>query len=192
MKNLLFVNACVNRGTSRTYRLARELVALLEGSDDFDTREVTLEEEGLQPLTSVTLNRRAALAADGVFSDPVFRHARQAREADVIVMAAPYWDMGFPALLKVYIEAVSIPGIVYRYGEKGPTGLCRATKLYYVTTRGGFIDDARDLGFATVTELGKLYGIKEVKCISLNGLDIPADNLESVIRGVIAGLPARL
>jgi FMN-dependent NADH-azoreductase len=189
MKKLLFVNACVNRGTSRTYRIGKELISLLKKNDNFEVTELILEDEKMQALTSETLNRRFELSGGKDFSNEVFRYSKQFKEADCIVIAAPYWDLGFPAILKIYIEAVSIPGIVYRYGENGPTGLCKATKIYYVTTRGGHIGDDKDLGYATMVELGKLYGIKDVKCISMNGLDIPVDDIETVIKKVIEDLP---
>jgi FMN-dependent NADH-azoreductase len=189
MKKLLFVNACVNRGISRTYRIGKELVSLLEKNDDFEVIELVLEEEKIQALTSETLNRRFELSGGKDFSNEIFRYAKQFKDADCIVIAAPYWDLGFPAMLKIYIETVSIPGIVYRYSENGPTGLCKAKKIYYVTTRGGHIDDEKDLGYTTIVELGKLYGIKEVKCISMNGLDIPADDIEIAIKKVTESLP---
>ncbi|MDR1406688.1 MAG: NAD(P)H-dependent oxidoreductase [Tannerella sp.] len=192
MKKLLFVNACVNRGTSRTCRIAGELVSLLEKREDCEVSELILEEEKMQALTSETLNRRSALSAGKDFSGEMFRYARQFREADCVVIAAPYWDLGFPAMLKIYIESVSIPGIVYRYGECGPAGLCRAEKIYYVTTRGGHVDDEKDLGYVTMAELGKLFGIGDVRCISLNGLDIPADDIDSIVKKVIDSLPDRL
>ncbi|MDR1456144.1 MAG: NAD(P)H-dependent oxidoreductase [Tannerella sp.] len=193
MKKLLFVNACVNRGRSRTCRIGRGLVALLGKKDDYDVSELVLEEENLQALTSETLNGRFELAAKKDFSGEIFRYARRFREADCIVIAAPYWDLGFPAMLKIYIETVSIPGLMYRYGDDDrSTGLCRAEKLYYVTTRGGHIGDERDLGYATMLELGKLYGIGEVKCISVNGLDIPVNDVETAVQKAIDRLPDRL
>jgi FMN-dependent NADH-azoreductase len=192
MKKLLFVNACVNGNTSRTYRIGKELIALLKKNDDYEVSELVLEDEKIQALTSATLNRRFELSVGKDFSNEIFRYSKQLKEADCIVIAAPYWDLGFPAMLKIYIEAVSIPGIVYRYGESGPTGLCKAEKIYYVTTRGGHIGDEQDLGYATIVELAKLYGVKDVKCISMNGLDIPVDDIESVIKKVIENLPNHL
>jgi FMN-dependent NADH-azoreductase len=192
MKKLLFINACVNRNTSRTYRIGKELISLLKKSDDYEVNELILENEKIQALTSETLNRRFELSGGKDFSNEIFRYSKQLKEADCIVIAAPYWDLGFPSMLKIYIEAVSIPGIVYRYGENGPTGLCKAEKIYYVTTRGGHIADEKDLGYATIVELGKLYGIRDVKCISMNGLDIPVDDIETVIKKVIENLPNHL
>ena len=55
------------------------------------------------------------------------------------MIAAPFWDLSFPASLRQYLEQVNVPGITFRYTEEGiPVSLCRARRLYYVTTAGGY------------------------------------------------------
>lgn len=50
-------------------------------------------------------------------------------------------DLSFPARLKIYLENIYVTGIVSKYDENGrPRGLCRAERLYYVTTAGGPFD----------------------------------------------------
>ena len=79
--------------------------------------------------------------------------------------------MGFPALLKIYLETVTVSGITFCYAEGRPRGLCNARKLYYITTAGGPI--LKDFGFPYVQTLAKtLYGIGETICISAENLDI--------------------
>ena len=71
----------------------------------------------------------------------MFRYARQFAAADRIAIAAPLWDLSFPAQLKVYLENIYVTGIVTKYSEAGePVGLCRASEFYYVTTSGGPFD----------------------------------------------------
>ncbi|MDR1554333.1 MAG: NAD(P)H-dependent oxidoreductase [Prevotellaceae bacterium] len=193
MKKLLFVNACVNREISRTYNISKELISLLKEYDDFDVSELILEEEKIQALTSETLNKRFELSVKKDFSNEIFKYANQFKEADCVVIATPYWDFGFPAILKIYIEAISIPGILYKYEESGcPSGLCKAEKIYYVTTRGGYIDDEKDLGYITVAKLGKLYGINEIQCIGVNGFDIQENNVAFIVKKAIDNLPNQL
>jgi FMN-dependent NADH-azoreductase len=193
MKKLLFLNACVNMETSRTYRLGSAFISLLQQSGNFETTELVLEKEYAPALTSETLNKRLALLDKKDFADPMFRYAHQFSEAEYIVIAAPYWDFGFPAILKTYIEAVNVPGIAYRYGAGGrPEGMCKAEKIYYITTRGGFVTDEKDLGFSTIVDMGLYYGLTDVKCISLNALDIPTTDVEAVITKAIEDLPTRM
>lgn len=71
----------------------------------------------------------------------MFDYAHQFADADDIIIAAPYWDLGFPAQLKTYIENIYVPGIVSAYNDHGQScGLCRARSLTYITTAGGAYD----------------------------------------------------
>ena len=59
----------------------------------------------------------------------MFDLARQFARAEIIVMAAPYWDLSFQAALKQYLEQVNVVGITFRYSEEGqPVPLCRARR----------------------------------------------------------------
>ena len=105
---LLFVNGCISqRGEeSRTLALAR---AFLETWKDLhpEAEVETVEPEALlalKPFAPEMLNDRDALAGIRCFDAPVFDLARQFRAADRIVVAAPFWDLTFPAALRTYIE----------------------------------------------------------------------------------------
>ena len=47
-------------------------------------------------------------------------------DADDIIIAAPYWDLGFPAQLKTYIENIYVTGIVSAYNDHGSRAACAA------------------------------------------------------------------
>ena len=189
MPELLFLNACIDRERSRTLRIARAAVSVLEGRG-LHTTELILEEEDVRPMNTATLRKRNDLLRQGRFDDPLFSHARTFRDADRVVIAAPFWDFGFPSVLKTYLESVSCPGITYRYTPEGDLiGLCKARRMTYITTRGGFVDDNSDLGFATVKALGHYFGIPEVDCISANAMDIPTTDVETVLEEVVGRLP---
>ena len=168
----LFINACI-RPESRTLKLAKELLSKLEKETGAPAEVLNLEDKNLRPLSNADIAKRDKAAATGDFSDPFFRHAKQFAEADIIVMAAPYWDLSFPALVKLYFEAITVCGIVFRYTPEGyPQGLCKAKKFYYVTTSGGYIGEF-DFGFQYARAVAtKLYGIPEAECIKKEGLDI--------------------
>ena len=104
---VLYVNACV-REESRTERLAKTLLKRLGGASE----AVKLSEEDLRPLSEEILNRRTELIERHDYSDPMFRLARQFQQADEIVIAAPYWDLSFPAILKLYLENIYVTGLV--------------------------------------------------------------------------------
>ena len=189
MPKLLFLNACIDRERSRTLRIARAAVSVLEDRG-YETEEIVLEDEYVLPMTTEILGKRNTLLKEGRYDNPMFSNARTFKDADRIIIAAPFWDFGFPSVLKTYLESVSCPGITYRYTPEGElVGLCRAERITYITTRGGFVSDEKDLGFATIGELGNYFGIPEVDCISANAMDIPTTDVDATINRVIEELP---
>ena len=113
-KSILYVNACV-RKESRTQRLAEKLLSIL----DKPFEEIRLEEISFPISSEEYLNTRDQLISKGDLQNPLFDPARQFSEAEMIVIAAPYWDLSFPAMLKQYLEQISIVGITFRYTEEG-------------------------------------------------------------------------
>lgn len=173
---ILFVNACV-RKESRTRELAQLVLDKLGGN----VTEVNLEKEDLQPLTLKSLNYRSALQSDNDFADPMMKYAWQFRNADVIVMAAPYWDLSFPASLKTYIEHINVVGVTFAYKDDEPYGMCKGKKLIYVTTAGGEIY-SDELGYGYIKMLcEKFYGIEETVYIKAEKLDLWGADVEGIM-----------
>ena len=173
----LYINCCA-REESRTNRLARAVLQKLGG----DFTELKLYEANLKPLDRDTMNKRTALIERGDYSDPMFDYAKQFTSADTIVIAAPYWDLSFPATLKIYIENIYVTGIVSAYDESGmPVGLCKAKELYYVTTAGGPYDPAYSYGY--VESLAKsFFGIPVTHLVKAEMLDIVGNDAEEILR----------
>ena len=69
MPELLFLNACIDRERSRTLRIARAAVSVLEGRG-LHTTELILEEEDVRPMNTATLRKRNDLLRQGRFDDP--------------------------------------------------------------------------------------------------------------------------
>lgn len=181
---ILFINCCV-RSDSRTKRLADAFLGLLEG----DIEELRLEDV-LFPLTDEKyLAKRDSLIAEERFDDPLFSLARQFAAADRIVIAAPYWDLSFPATLKQYIEHINVLGVTFLYTPQGtPKGLCKADDLYYITTAGGAFCP-EEFGYGYIKTLAEsFYGIKNTRMISAVGLDIYGNDPEKIIEEAIQDL----
>lgn len=172
MKNVLYVDCCIRGSESRTARLADAFLAALPA--DYTVTHLNLMQEGLQPLTGDFFQGRQELLTAGDRTHPRFRYAYQIAEADLIVMAAPFWDMSFPSLLKIYIENTAVDGITFRGTEKGLEGMCKASHLVFLTTRGGFYADTPELEQATpyLRAIQKFYGIPEFACIAADGVDV--------------------
>ena len=102
--------------------------------------------------------------------------------ADVIVVGAPYWDLTFPAALKVYLEWACTLGITFGYTQAGEQrGLCRAERLIYITTAGGPLED-RNFGYEYVRGVAGMLGIINTHCVAAQGLDIRGNDPEAILR----------
>ena len=174
MKNkILFINACV-RPNSRTAELSQYLLDRLDG----EITEINLSKEGLLPLCNNGIEKRTLHEISG----EEFEYARQFSKADVIVIGAPFWDLSFPSVLKIYFENVTVSGITFEYSKEGrPASKCNAKKLYYITTSGGYIGN-NNFGFDYVKALAEnFFGINDVSFYSAEGLDILGADVQGIM-----------
>lgn len=169
---VLYVDCCIRKEESRTAQLADAFLRTLKRRyAKFTLQTVVLQDECISPLNLRMLRHREALAAADQWHDPVFRYARDFAEADLIVIAAPYWDLSFPALLKAYLEQVCVSGITFTYEETGSVGLCKAIALVYLTAAGGMINQ-NPFARGYLEALCGLWDIPEIYDVTAEGLDL--------------------
>ena len=176
-KTVLFINACV-RKDSRTRKLVEKLLMKLNQPYE----EVCLNKIDFPKTDEDFLNRRDQLITAGETDNAMFSLARQFADAETIVIAAPYWDLSFPASLKQYFEQINVTGITFCYTEEGfPQGLCRADRLFYVTTAGGcYVPE--EFGFGYIKALAQnFYGIQDIRLIKASGLDIDGADVNDIM-----------
>ena len=194
MKNILYVNACVKRDVdSRTNLLAQAYLKKTLEKEECRLSTLDLEETIMQPLTGKSLAEREKAIADNDFSGALFDLARNFAAADEVVIAAPYWDMSFPASLKLYIEQICVNKLTFCYSEKGiPCGLTNIKKVVYLTTSGGYIGN-NNFGFDYIKTLfSKLFGVGDIAFFSAEGLDIYGNDPESILSEAIAKMLCNL
>ena len=176
MEKILFINACI-RPNSRTLELSKHVLSKLQG----DIEEIKLFNLNLLPLNKTSLKARETACANKDYSSGEFLLAKQFAESDVIVIGAPYWDLAFPAVVKIYFERITVSGLTFEYGKNGiPQSLCRCKKLIYVTTSGGPI--IHNFGYEYVATLAKeFFGVKEVEFVKAEGLDVYGADVEKIM-----------
>lgn len=191
---LLIVDCCISqRGeSSRTRRMLRAYVeAFCRRHPDTETETVTPEELlSLKPFDPQMLDERDALMSVKAWDAPVYDLARQFRAADAIVVAAPFWDLSFPAALRTYIEYISANGLTYHYEADGCHGDCQARRLVYLTT-GGDVEREDSVGVVYWRQLCAMFGIETFDYVFGGGLDLDPEKTESLVESACA-LAARL
>ena len=162
MPTLLFINACVRGEDSRTLALAQQLLECIREANSLDMtfqiEEIRLSTEHMLPLNYERLKRREELLAAGQINDTMFDYANAVANADMLVIAAPYWDMSFPAVLKIF----------------------------YVTTSGAYIGDC-NFGFDYADALCRLYGVENTHFVCAEGLDIEDADAAAILEKACSG-----
>ena len=182
MKQVLWINSCMRgAGQSRTLELCRTFLEELRvRRPGLKVAERDLTRAELPVMTAELSRRREELAAEGR-EDPLLLPAREMARADLVVVGAPYWDLGFPAALKVYLEWASTLGLTFAYTPQGEqVGLSRARHLVYITTGGGPMAGA-NLGFEYVKAWGAMMGISSAHRVMAENLDVMGAPVEDIL-----------
>ena len=182
---LLFVDCCISqRGAeSRTRALARAfLEAFRAAHPDWEVETVDVAALNLTPFTAEELDERDALAGVEAWDAPVFAQALRFRGADAVAVAAPYWDLSYPAALRTYMEYISANGLCYHYEADGCHGDCRGQWLVYLTSGGDFKHED-SVGVLHWRQLAAMFGIPRFDYVFAGGLDIDPAKVPELVEG---------
>ena len=188
MTRALYVDCCIRGEQSRTKKLAEAFLAVYGAREDVSLTRLTLTDEPLIPFTNGFFWQREQLLERGELDHPRFRYAHQFQQADRVIIAAPFWDLSFPALLKVYIENLCVQGITFDCDEKnGCYGVCRAEKMLFLTTRGGAMEGRpNENGTKYLSDMAQFFGIPSFEAIAADALDMGLEPVETILNRAIA------
>lgn len=179
MQNILFINGCIREHNSRTLKIANTYIENLKNQKDFHLIERNLSNEDINFLSNKSFDLKT-----GEISSAKDFFAKEFADADEILLAAPFWEFLFPAIVSCYFEMVSIPGITFQYTEKGSVGLCNAKSLTYIYTSGDYLSQEDRICENYISRLSKLYGIPKFLTISAEGLDIETNCADTIVRDI--------
>lgn len=182
MVKVLYIDCCIRREESRTRLLAETFLAALQKNEEYQVERLCLMDEPLAPLNEGFFTDREHLLAENKRDHPRFRYAHQFSQAERVIVAAPFWDLGFPALLKLYIENICVDGITFGADERGVFGLCKAKRLLFLTTRGGdFSNSPLEMGARYLEALCEFWGIPRFDVVSADGLDLGLEPVKTIL-----------
>lgn len=167
MKKLVYIDACIRDEDSRTKKIATPLIDELRKKYDITT--FVINDLKLDVVQKKLIKKRLK----GDIPDYVIKWAEAIRDADRVVISAPFWDMSIPSSLKVFIELCSIFNVTFKSDNKTCFGNCKSQKLLYITTRGMNIctRDKLDQGTSYLEALSYLWGLGKVIVVSSQNMD---------------------
>lgn len=113
---------------------------------------------------------------------PILKYAYQFADADKYIIAAPMWNLSIPAILKAYIDYISVTGITFKYTEKGPVGLLKNKKAVHIVSRGGeYNNTPYEMGDRYLRTILGFFGIQEVETIAVENVDVMGVDLQEKI-----------
>ena len=183
MKKLLYIDACIRDEQSRTKRIATPIVEALK--QKYEVQTLVINDLDLSIVKKELVTKRT----NGDIEPQVMSWAESVRDADRIVIAAPFWDMSIPAALKNFFELCSIFDVTFKSNDKTCYGNCKAEKMLYITTRGMDIDtgDVLEQGSSYLKALSWLWGIGPLEVVSAQNMDYLSETeIEERIRKAIS------
>jgi len=173
-------------GVSRTYSISdRFIEAYKEAHLGDEIITLDLYKEGINFLPQGDLNELHRPKLGEGQDHPILKYAFQFLEADKYVIAEPMWNLSIPAILKAYIDYVTVNGITFKYTAEGPVGLCEGKKAVNITSRGGAYlagpGAGYEMGDRYLRTLFNFLGIRDFTTIAAENMDVIGADIEGII-----------
>ena len=187
MTTLLRIDASMRHDGSTTRMLADKAVARL-GADKVIHRDLThalpqIDETWIGANFTDPAERTPAQKAALALSDTLIE---EIRAADTLVIAAPVYNFGVPAALKLWIDLIARARETFRYTEYGPQGLLTGKRAIIVTASGG-TEIGSEIDFATpyLRHVMGFIGIEDVTVIGAGRQMADADAaMDQALKGI--------
>ncbi len=191
MNKVLYIKANIkNEGESRTFKVSDSFVEEYKKNNPEDEIIVLdLYKENIDFLRPDDLGKIFGTKDEESKNNPILKYAYQFAEADKYIIAAPMWNLSIPAILKAYIDYVSVTGITFKYTAEGPVGLLKNKKAVHIVSRGGEYKNAPyEMGDRYLRTILGFFGITDIETIAIENVDIiGADVQGKVEEGIRKG-----
>lgn len=182
------------KGTEQSYslRLGQDFIAAYHTAHpDAVVSELDLYEDNIPLIDADVMTGWGKLAAQSELSHHEASKVQRLGELvdqfldhDLIVIAAPMWNFGYPPMVKAYIDAVSVAGKTFAYTDKGPVGLVKDKQAVILEARGGvYIDTPASAVVHSQTHLSAVLGflgITDVQTVLSEGMAANPSEAEEI------------
>ncbi|ABP67092.1 NAD(P)H dehydrogenase (quinone) [Caldicellulosiruptor saccharolyticus DSM 8903] len=191
MAKLLYIKANPKSDqSSRTFIISEHFIKVYKEFHPND-QIITLDlyKEGIHFLSQEDINDIFAPKTEASKHHPILKYAYQFLEADKYVFAAPMWNLGIPAILKAYIDYITVSGITFKYTEQGAVGLLRGKKAVHIMATGGEYKTPPFSDFEMANRYLKtilgFMGVEDFQTITAQRLDIVGEDVEKIISNAL-------
>lgn len=184
MSKVLYIKANVKpEGESRTFKVSDYFIEEYKKKNPKD-EIITLDlyKENIDFLKGEDLGKLFGPKDENSKKDPLLKYVYQFKDADKYVIAAPMWNLSIPAILKAYIDYVSVSGVTFKYTQDGPVGLLKDKKAIHITARGGeYLDSPYEMGDRYLKTILGFFGIEDTKTIAIENLDVLGADVNKLV-----------
>lgn len=182
---------------SRTFKVSDQFVEdYKELHPEDEVVVLDLYKEDIRFLNMADLQSTFGPKTEESKNHPILKYAYQFLNADKIIVSAPFWNLGLPAIVKAYLDYICITGITFKYTEHGPVGMCTDKKAIHFVARGGHYIEGPATGF----EMGDRYlrvlfgflGITDFNTVAIEGVDVVGADVNEIIEDSIANAKSLL
>ncbi|GFP74545.1 FMN-dependent NADH-azoreductase [Clostridium fungisolvens] len=191
MSKVLYIKAnCKPDEASRTFKISDSFIEKYKEINPKD-EIITLDlyKEDINFLSAEDLGSVFGPKNEESKKHPVLKYAYQFAEADKYVIAEPLWNLSIPAILKAYIDYVSVTGITFRYTEQGPVGMLQGKKAINIVARGGAYSEGPaadfEMGDRYLRTIFGFFGITDFTTVAAEMLDVVGQDVDAIVNGTI-------
>lgn len=178
--NILVIDSCI-REKSKTRRILNEFINVLNKNNHNINIIYLNNNKKLMPLNNELLAKRDNDCFNMSFDDEYYDFAKEIKKCDVVVLAAPFYDLCFPAVFKIFIEQTLVYNLTFMDSNDGIMGLTNCKKMIYLAVRGMNVNEFNiDVATPYLKGYCNMLGIKEFYSLSYN--EIEYDELENKLR----------
>lgn len=188
---ILYIKANAKpEGISRTFRVSDSFMETYKNSHPGDNViELDLYKEDIAFLTEEDINTVFGPKTEESRKHRILKYTYQFADADKYVIAEPMWNLGVPAILKAYMDYITVTGITFKYTEAGPVGLLKGKKAVNISTRGGDYQSEPysnfEMGDRYLRTIFAFLGITDFTTITAENLDIVGQDVDAVVNAAI-------
>lgn len=174
--NILSIQSSGRFEGSLTRRASRQLIEGLKNKEQCHLVERNLnkeipfiDEQWIEANFTDSQERSSDQVEKLSFSNAL---VNEVKNADIIVIGAPIYNFGIPAVLKAWVDLVARARLTFKYTENGPVGLLNNKKVFLVVASGGVpIESKDDFNTQYMRKVLSFLGLDNVSVIDATKLN---------------------